>query len=210
MNIEERITKRTNLIKNDSLSSFDGYTAQQSNNVYQIFYDFISDVKPSRILEIGTALGGFTEFLNIIIKLLNLDTKILSYDIIERPWYCDMIKRGIDVRVENIFNNTYSTVNKNVIDFINESGVTIILCDGGWKTGEFRILSKYLKIGDFIMAHDYSESNEIFENEIKNKIWNWCEITEDDIKDSAIENNLIPYNQNKFAQAVWMCKQKIL
>ena len=66
MNIQENITKFTNLELNDSLSAFRGHTAQQSHNAYQVFYDFISEVKPSRILEIGTALGGFTEFLKII------------------------------------------------------------------------------------------------------------------------------------------------
>mgnify|MGYP003342371251 CR=1 FL=1 len=66
MNIQEKITKFTNLIDNDSLSAFMGHSAQQSHNVYQIFYDFLLEVKPKRILEIGTALGGFTEFLKII------------------------------------------------------------------------------------------------------------------------------------------------
>jgi cephalosporin hydroxylase len=94
MNIQENITRLTNLEDNDSLSAFRGHTAQQSHNVYQVFYDFISEVKPNRILEIGTALGGFTEFLKIITDELNLDTKILSYDISERPWYHQMIEKG--------------------------------------------------------------------------------------------------------------------
>ena len=62
MNIQENITKFTDLDKNDSLSAFRGHTAQQSHNVYQIFYDFISEVKPKRILEIGTALGVLQNF----------------------------------------------------------------------------------------------------------------------------------------------------
>ena len=208
MNIQENITRFTDLTKNDSLSAFKGHTAQQSHNAYQVFYDFISEVKPVRILEIGTALGGFTEFLKIITDELNLNTKILSYDISERPWYNQMIEKGIDVRVEDIFNEDWSGVKQDVVDFIQQDGLTIVLCDGGWKIGEFKIFSKLIKDGDFILAHDYSISKEIYETDIKDKIWNWCEITESDIQESVVENNLKFYNQDKFSQAVWVCKVK--
>lgn len=208
MNIEEKITKFTDLSRNDSLSAFMGRTAQQSHNVYQIFYDFISEIKPNRILEIGTALGGFTEFLKIIIEHLNLDTKILSYDITYKPWYNEMVKKGIDVRVENIFNNEWTDVNDFVKNFITSDGITVVLCDGGWKKGEFRILSRIIKTGDFILAHDYSKNEQIFQEEIKDKIWNWCEITEDDITDSVKQNNLESYKPEIFSKAVWVCKIK--
>jgi cephalosporin hydroxylase len=208
MNIQQNITRFTNLIENDSLSAFRGHTAQQSHNAYQIFYDFISEVKPVRILEIGTALGGFTEFLKIITDELGLNTKILSYDISSRPWYNEMVEKGIDVRVENIFNEDWSGVKQEVVDFVQQEGLTIVLCDGGWKIGEFNIFSKLIKNGDYILAHDYSVSKEIYELEIKDKIWNWCEITESDIEQSVVENNLKFYNQNKFSQAVWVCKIK--
>ena len=208
MNIQENITRLTNLEENDSLSAFRGHTAQQSHNAYQVFYDFISEVKPNRILEIGTALGGFTEFLKIITDELNLNTKILSYDIAERPWYHQMIEKGIDVRVENIFNEDWSGVKQEVVDFVQQEGTTIVLCDGGWKIGEFKIFSKLIKEGDYILAHDYSHSKEVYESEIKDKVWNWCEITEQDIEESVISNNLKSYNQDKFSQAVWVCKVK--
>jgi cephalosporin hydroxylase len=206
MNIQENITKLTDLDKNDSLSAFRGHSAQQSHNAYQVFYDFILEVKPKRILEIGTALGGFTEFLKILSDELNLNINILSYDISERPWYNQMIEKGIDVRVENIFNEDWSNVKQDVIDFVQQYGVTIVLCDGGWKIGEFKIFSKLIKDGDYILAHDYSYDKVTYENEIKNKIWNWCEITESDIESSVIENNLKSYQPDKFSKAVWKVK----
>jgi hypothetical protein len=209
MNIQENITKFTDLQNNDSLSSFMNHASQQSHNVYQIFYDFISDVKPKRILEIGTALGGFTQFLNIIIKELNLDTKILTYDIISHPWYQEIINEGIDLRVEDIFSDNFKTCKQEVIDFINESGITLVLCDGGWKIGEFNLLSDYIKSGDYIMAHDYSFDEETYKNEIYNKIWNWCEITEKDIQECSLRNNLTPYNHEIFSKCVWVCKKKL-
>jgi cephalosporin hydroxylase len=208
MNIQEKITRFTNLEANDSLSAFMGHSAQQSHFAYQVFYDFIKETKPKQILEIGTALGGFTEFLKIVLDELNLDCKILSYDIHARPWYEDMIKKGIDVRVENIFNENFTEVISEVVSFVQKEGTTIVLCDGGWKIGEFKIFSRHIKNSDFILAHDYSFSKEVYLNEIKDKIWNWCEITEEDILETSIENNLIPYNQNKFSGCVWVCKKK--
>ena len=53
--MKERITKFSNLEIGDSLSSFDGHAAQQYHGAYEVFYNFIKDVKPVRILEIGTA-----------------------------------------------------------------------------------------------------------------------------------------------------------
>lgn len=208
MNIQENITKFTDLDNNDSLSAFKGHTAQQSHNAYEVFYDFISEVKPKRILEIGAALGGFTEFLKIVSDELNLNINILSYDITARPWYNQIIEKGIDVRVENIFNEDWTNVKQDVIDFVQQDGVTIVLCDGGWKIGEFKIFSKLIKDGDYILAHDYSYDKVTYENEIKNKIWNWCEITESDIEFSVKENNLKSYQPDKFSKAVWVCKIK--
>lgn len=208
MDIQENITRTTDLNSNDSLSGFMGHAAQQSHFAYQVFYDFIEEVKPKRILEIGTALGGFTEFLFIITNELGLNTEILSYDISERPWYSEMIKKGINVKVENIFSDDWSSVNPEVIDYIKKDGLTIVLCDGGWKIGEFNLLSNYIKIGDFILAHDYAENNEIFEEKIKDKIWNWHEISNADIQEASIKNNLELYKKDTFENAVWTCRIK--
>ena len=57
MNFNDEITKKVNLIMNDGLSSYMGMASQQNHNVYEVFYNFLNDIKPKRILEIGTALG---------------------------------------------------------------------------------------------------------------------------------------------------------
>ena len=142
---EENITRRSNLEENDSLSSYLGYPAQQNPYTYEIFYNFLNQTKPARILEIGTAMGGFTMFLRLCCNDLNLNTQILSYDICSRHEYEIYRQNNIDVRVENIFSDSYDKVNSEVINFIQQEGVTIVLCDGGYKIGEFNLLSKYIK-----------------------------------------------------------------
>tara|TARA_R110000796_G_C14564482_1_gene435187 strand:+ start:3575 stop:4204 length:630 start_codon:yes stop_codon:yes gene_type:complete len=208
MDFKNEITKKCSLEHNDSISTYRGWGAQQNYNTFEVFYNFMKEVKPKRILEIGTSLGGFTSFLNYASKRLNIPCNILSYDIYFKEWYNDMINEGIDVRVENVFNDHYTEVKQEVIDFINQDGITLILCDGGSKIHEFKILSDYMKNNDFIMAHDYSRNEETFKENVYMKIWNWHEIADKDIQESCEKNNLISYNQEIFDTVAWVCKIK--
>jgi len=208
MNYEDKVYKKSSLEDNDSISTYDGWGAQQNPNTFEVFYNFLNEIKPARILEIGTSLGGFTSFLNYASKRLNIPCNILSYDIYFKEWYNDMINEGIDVRVENVFNDHYTEVKQEVIDFINQDGITLILCDGGSKIHEFKILSDYMKNNDFIMAHDYSRNEETFKENVYMKIWNWHEIADKDIQESCEKNNLISYNQEIFDTVAWVCKIK--
>ena len=209
MDIKGNITKYTDLSNDDSLSGFKGHSAQQFHDAYQVFYDFIKDVKPKRILEIGTALGGFTNFLKIVCDDLQLDTNIRTYDINRYTWYDNMKELGIDVRVENIFTEEFNELDNEVIDYINGDGTTIVLCDGGWKIGEFNLISKYIKSDDFILAHDYAENREVFDQRIYGKIWNWFEISDSDIHQSTVDNNLVIYKKDTFENVAWTCRKKI-
>lgn len=205
---KDNITKKTNLETNDSLSYYLNYASQQNHNAYEVFYNLLNEIKPKRILEIGTALGGFTSFLNIVSKENNLNIDILTYDIYARPCYSDMRDDGIDVRVENVFGDNFEKVNDEVIKYIQQDGITIVLCDGGDKIREFNLLSNYIKRNDLIMAHDYAYDIDKYQKDIQYKIWNWCEITEYDIYEASVKNNLINYSQNIFDNIVWVCKIK--
>jgi predicted O-methyltransferase YrrM len=119
MNYENNITKKCSLEHNDSISTYKGWAAQQNFNAFEVFHNFIRDVKPKRILEIGTSLGGFTSFLKYTCDKMQIPCDILTYDIYEKSWYKDLTDMGIDVRIENIFSNEYQTLSQEVIDFIN-------------------------------------------------------------------------------------------
>jgi hypothetical protein len=71
-----------------------------------------------------------------------------------------------------------------------KDGITLVLCDGGNKIEEFKILSKYIKKGDFIMAHDYARDEKKFLDDINLKFWNWHEIQESDISNACETNGL--------------------
>ena len=205
----DKITKKSDLDKNDSLSTYDHrWSAQQNYKAFETFFYFIKEVKPSRILEIGTSIGGLTSFLNDSCKIIGVDCDILSYDINEHPWYKEMILNGIDVRIENVFTENYDDVDQHVKDFIKSDGITVVLCDGGNKKAEFNLLSQYLKVGDFILGHDYAYDATLFENEIYGKIWNWHELSESDIVEACMKNALVDYRRDVFQNIVWVCKMK--
>jgi len=205
---KENITRESKLAEHDSLSSYLGHAAQQNHYAYEAFYNLLNEVKPSRILEIGTAMGGFTMFLKLTCNDLHLNIPILSYDIHGRQEHSTLIESGVDVRIENVFNDNYSEVKQEIIDYIQQDGTTLVLCDGGWKIGEFNLLSKFIKQGDIIMAHDYASTTDYFNNHINLKFWNWLEIQDSDIQGAVSSNNLEPFMQEQFTQAVWVCKIK--
>lgn len=209
MFIQENITRKSDLAQNDSLSAYLGHAAQQNSNAYETFYNFLQAVRPKRILEIGTGLGGFSMFLKTVCNELELDTTIVTYDVNSRQEYKALLDAGIDVRVENIFNAGYTQVKQQVLEYIQNDGVTLVLCDGGYKIGEFNLLSNHIKVGDFIMAHDYAPDSKFFSEEVYKKLWNWHEIQDSNIQDAVDRNKLVSYNADEFVKAVWVCKQKV-
>lgn len=199
-----------NLKENIGLSSYNGMAAQQNHKAFSVFYDFLSSHKPERILEIGTALGGFTDFLFMSTRELNLKTKIHSYDINYNNWYDDLQKKGISIFVKNIFDHSYtSLVENDIVSFIKQPGLTVILCDGGCKKCEYNILSRYLKSNDIIMTHDYAPNKEHFETHMNGKIWNWHEIEDSDIIQSMREQNIEKYMYEEFLSVAWLCSKKL-
>lgn len=199
-----------NLKENIGLSSYNGMAAQQNHKAFSVFYDFLSSHKPERILEIGTALGGFTDFLFMSTRELNLKTKIQSYDINYNNWYDDLQKKGISIFVKNIFDHSYqSLIDNSIALFIQQPGLTVVLCDGGCKKCEYNILSKYLKSNDIIMTHDYAPNKEYFDTCMNGTIWNWHEIQDSDISECMKEEKIEKYMYEEFLSVAWLCSKKL-
>lgn len=195
--------------------SYKETTTLQCDEVDDRFRNLFSTINPSQVLEIGTSYGGLTLLIRDLLDEVGLtNSDFRSYDIMEtnRFWLEDAISKGakIDLRIKNIFNNMYSDLaeEEEIRSFIQQPGPTVVLCDGGSKKNEFNILSKLLKSGDIIMAHDYSPNPEYFEEHINNKIWKWFEIQDSDIQESVDKYNLEPFMQDEFQQVVWLCKIK--
>jgi hypothetical protein len=192
-------------------TQYKGYTAQQHDDFYPVIKKFIGEVKPSRILEIGTAGGGFILSVRDILNELGLNNvPIKTYDVIESPYYEKLRKHNIEINIENLFDHPYLNLIKpeKIVPYIQEEGITIVFCDGGHKIGEFNSIAPHIKKGDYILAHDYIDTWENYQTNFKGKIWDWCEIEEKYISEISNKEGLEPYNKEEFSKIVWVCKIK--
>lgn len=193
---------------------YKGLTIMQHPNVERAFEELLIDLKPTKVLEIGTSSGGLTLMIRDILDRVGLsETKLVTYDVYDPQYLRHHVNDGanIDIRVENAFNHQYSDLEngQDIIDYITSEGTTLVLCDGGSKKNEFRILSKFLKVGDVIMAHDYSPNEEYFREYVHDTIWSWLEIQDSDIELPCQENNLEGYFEETFKNVVWACRKKM-
>jgi hypothetical protein len=183
-------------------SSYKGIGMQQIDSVALPFKKLFLTAKPKRVIEIGTSRGGLTLLLRDLLDEIGMmDTEFISYDNFEQH----QLHHHTNI---NFINKDVFDDMDNLNQKINDTGVTIVLCDGGNKIREFNTFSKFLKNGDIIMGHDYSPSLEYFKDNIKEKIWNWVELTDDSVRFSTLKHNLIPYMPDDFINVVWLCKIK--
>lgn len=182
------------------------HTTQQVSNIKTYFENLLKEENFDIIIELGTSLGGLTYILDDIIKENNLSHNIHTFDI----GYKDYVEKHLNERgcVYHVLDERDEIYKVTVVNLMKTNGKVLLLCDGGNKIEEFNRYSEYLKSGDVIMAHDYCHDRDLFENEIKNKIWNWFEISFSDIENSIKDNNLYLYSKVDFKDAVWACYQK--
>jgi hypothetical protein len=196
-------------------ASYKGLSIEQNPNILYKFDKLIKEINPTRVLEIGTFHGGLT----LIIKdLMNLNsrpiTDIRTYDVSSPDYVIERLNsEGINYVNKNLFSQDYQSFRDNLCekelsDFIKGEGVTLILCDGGSKKNEFRLISSFLKEGDVIMAHDYAPNETFFKEKMMNRFWNWMEIQNSDIEECSELNNLHDFMRDEFINVGWVCKIK--
>lgn len=202
------------LLGDISHASYSCLAIEQNPNFIFLFDSIFEQIVPDTILEIGTYHGGTTKAIRDIAIQYNKDVKIHTFDHTEPS---NLVRHtdldNILIYVQNLFSNSYDSFLDEYSEelanqIIQNQGTTYVLCDGGCKACEFRLLSNKLKKGDVIMLHDYSESLDYFNSQIKNKYWNWLEVSLKDIIGSCEANNLRPITRFQTHKAGWGCFQK--
>lgn len=198
----------------NGISTYKGTMVQQHDDFQEVFSNFLNKIKPKRVLEIGFGTGALTLFLRDHLNELGLhETPIKSYDTNETTDFHRSIQKlnNIELLKDNLFpGNDYTFINdESIINYIQSEGLTLILCDGGNKQREFQQLSKFMKVGDIIMAHDYVDTEENFQKNYYDKIWNWREIGDEHINEVCESQNLVSFDKEIFDKVVWVCKIKM-
>jgi len=190
----------------------DGLICQQNMNFQDVFRIFFNEVKPTTVVEIGIGQGATSLALNRILKEVGHQYQMISYELYPQSWYVMLSNEGILVRICNLFTDDYQNIRESnkqeIVSNLQRSGTTVLLCDGGLKKMEVNLLTDYLKPGDFVMAHDYCRNKHYFEEAINRRIWNWCEITDDDIQETIDRNHLEDFMRDEFQNVAWMCRRK--
>jgi cephalosporin hydroxylase len=189
--------------------TYKGLTAMQHADVFDAFRIFLSQVLPTQIIEMGTSQGGFSSFLRDALDELGLhDSSLTTFDI--HPHASFGNRTRIHHVTESVFSRGHLALEKPelIVPLIQDKGVTVLCCDGGNKKQEFKLLSPFLKPGDFIMAHDYVSDKENFEMNYRDRIWNWMEINDMDVAEPIRMANLEQCHKDLFDPVVWLCCRK--
>lgn len=173
----------------------EGLELAQNQHIKEAF-ESLSKLGFERVVELGTQNGGFTIFLSRLFpEVFTFDNKSLrkTLEILNKL-------NNVHFAEVDIFKFT-----DDIGLLISQKGKTLLLCDNGNKIKEVATFKKYLKSGDFIMAHDYAKSREYFKKEIQGKYWNCLEITDNDID----FKDLLKIDSELFNKAAWFCAMKI-
>ncbi len=184
-----------------------GYNISQNVNIDGVLLQLRERLKeeknlPVNIIELGTYRGG----LAFLIKDTFPEAEVVTFD--PAP-DCDMEQLAIDAKIttkrENIFEES---ITNQIKDTIQSKGLTIVFSDNGDKPAEFRLFSAFLKPGDIILSHDYAPNEAYFNANMRDKIWDWFQISDSDINDACVAHDLEDFMQEEFITAAWVCKRK--
>jgi len=173
----------------------DGQRSAQSKFIEKPFLEIIK--KFETVIEIGTFTGVFTKWISMNV---NDKCRIFSYD--NNPSYRivgDL--HNVNFRIADFFD--LETLGE-IKSLISTSGRTLILCDGGDKETEFKIISRFMKDNDVIMLHDY-ESDPVEYLAISESI-GWltnAESSYSSLRRYLPDLELIPYRYDEFTEVLW-------
>jgi hypothetical protein len=117
------------------------------------------------IVEIGSYFGGLSLWINDRKKP---ETLFVSYDIDASLNKAIRTGTNINFRIKDCFSDEGK---KEIIEFIQRPGKTLLICDGGNKNQEFIYYSEFLKSDDVIILHDFSLDEESFK--YFGEYWQW-------------------------------------
>jgi len=132
----------------------------------------IQEYKIRTYIEIGIHRGGLASLL-LARRIFQPDFKYFGIEIdreILDPHLFDLAALGVEIVIEDFFSEAGRRwlVNR----LYRHSEPAMVLCDGGNKRREMKEVAHYLRLGDFMMAHDYKK--EFFDEDIPDGLERLC------------------------------------
>jgi cephalosporin hydroxylase len=164
---------------------------------------------PTRIIELGTAGGGFTTVIGVHAWRIGCEVVSWSREVAPDERFAPLARfLGIRFIQGDVFH--WANVGQIAAE-IQRPGVTFLLCDNGDKAREFNLFAPSLKLGDVIAAHDYSCAGQpmvkISTGEDR-AWWPWSEITVEKVAETVKAEKLYPFLQSHFDMAGWLAYVK--
>ncbi len=114
----------------------------QTPRAIALWKKVFSEIKPKRIIEIGTYRWGMSLFFSEHCK------EFYTYDIKQFPTsHTELLKHFTKADVFKIEDDIGTLIQK--------QGTTLVFCDGGNKARELALFADWLKPGDYIAVHDW-------------------------------------------------------
>lgn len=158
------------------------------------------------IIEIGTANGGLTFFLHDTFP----DKVIHTFDVLpdkQRKTEFLYSLDNVEPTVANIFDANFNITSRYVADIIDKTNNLLVMCDGGNKVEEVKSFAKRLKVGDYIMWHDYAEPD-VLKKLKEIDIWRAFEVRREDVEPTLVENGFeLIHPQLQYI--AWGCARKV-
>jgi len=165
----------------------------QTHKTLEFFSEFIKDF--DTILELGFHRGGLSLWLN---DHKREDANLYCYDITSEYLQTN---ETVNFIISDLFSE--KTI-QTIYQIIKKGKRTLVLCDGGDKQKEFEIYSKFLKVNDVIMLHDFCEHGDEYNFFASQVGWpSPAESFYDKIEEFIINSNLKPFNYDKLKSCFW-------
>jgi hypothetical protein len=157
---------------------------------------------PARVLELGTAGGGFITALAVHAWNLEPRAAVHTWDLSQPNEKIAPLAAflGVQFHVADIWESEAE-----IRQLIASPGVTYLLCDGGDKARELATFASSCKPGDVLAAHDYDAVHDRDPSvPLSERPWQWSEIRMAHGDTVATANDLEPWRQDAFDAAGWL------
>jgi cephalosporin hydroxylase len=170
--------------------TFFGLTMSQHPQAVVKLNQLLNAVRPARIVEVGCGHAGLTTL--FALYCCTTGCELYPYDQQGGKHHALLAQLGYPVLIQDVLTNQ-TNIDK-IKELVAKDGRTLLVADAG-KALEFRLYVPSFKVGDMVIMHDFSPTQETFERDIRGKVWNWHEAWYDRVADVCNDCGIIhsPY-----------------